>query len=377
MKHDIKSQKYHVEIDNIDQTLWDELLKQFNDATIYQTWSAGKISKGEKNISHLVLKEQDEIVGLCQITITYLPITKIGIADVHRGPLWRKKLLEPKIEHFEQLIQALKIEYAVKRGLLLRVWPNEFEVDETITNLMERNGFARNTAAERYRTLLLDISLPLETLRKNLGQTWRLHLNRADKNKLTISEGQSDELYVKFLMLLEEMIDRKQFVPRVDYNAYRKIQNDLPERLKPKIMTCSHADERDPVSTIIGTGIGDTGLYLFGATGNSGMKYYGSHLLHWNMIKWLKESGCRWYDLGGINPDKNPGTYQFKRGLAGKMGEDRTLVGQFECSENLYATSLRVAIKTLSIMKRKVHDLRQSLATYMLKRKKARNAMNE
>ena len=26
----------------------------------------------------------------------------------------------------------------------------------------------------------------------------------------------------------------------------------------------------------------------------------------------------RWYDLGGIDPEENPGVYKFKRGLNGK-----------------------------------------------------------
>jgi hypothetical protein len=35
------------------------------------------------------------------------------------------------------------------------------------------------------------------------------------------------------------------------------------------------------------------------------------------MILWLKENGFRWYDLGGIDPEGNPGVYSFKRGFSG------------------------------------------------------------
>jgi hypothetical protein len=35
------------------------------------------------------------------------------------------------------------------------------------------------------------------------------------------------------------------------------------------------------------------------------------------LIGWLKERGVRWYDLGGIDPEGNPGVYHFKKGFSG------------------------------------------------------------
>lgn len=80
---------------------------------------------------------------------------------------------------------------------------------------------------------------------------------------------------------------------------------------------------------LVGSAHGDTGIYLLGATSDEGMKTKGSYLLQWRMVQWLKERGCRWYDLGGINPETNPGVYHFKAGLSGK---DVTQPGTFEFS---------------------------------------------
>ncbi len=33
--------------------------------------------------------------------------------------------------------------------------------------------------------------------------------------------------------------------------------------------------------------------------------------------KWLKENGVHWYDLGGIDPEHNPGVFHFKKGAVG------------------------------------------------------------
>ena len=38
----------------------------------------------------------------------------------------------------------------------------------------------------------------------------------------------------------------------------------------------------------------------------------------------------RRYDLNGVDPERNPGTYHFKRGLSGKKGIPVTFAGPFQ-----------------------------------------------
>jgi lipid II:glycine glycyltransferase (peptidoglycan interpeptide bridge formation enzyme) len=51
-------------------------------------------------------------------------------------------------------------------------------------------------------------------------------------------------------------------------------------------------------------------------------------------MEWIKEKGLRYYDLNGINPETNPGTYHFKRGLAGKKGIDVEFLGKYQVVDN-------------------------------------------
>jgi lipid II:glycine glycyltransferase (peptidoglycan interpeptide bridge formation enzyme) len=53
------------------------------------------------------------------------------------------------------------------------------------------------------------------------------------------------------------------------------------------------------------------------------------------MLEWVKQKGCRWYDLNGINPIKNPGGYQFKTQFAGANGREVSFLGQFDCYPNV------------------------------------------
>jgi CelD/BcsL family acetyltransferase involved in cellulose biosynthesis len=72
-----------------------------------------------------------------------------------------------------------------------------------------------------------------------------------------------------------------------------------------------------PVAGLVASAMGDSAIYLLGATSDNGLNAKGAYLLQWTLIQWLKENGFKWYDLGGIDPEGNPGVYSFKRGLSG------------------------------------------------------------
>ncbi len=182
---------------------------------------------------------------------------------------------------------------------------------------------------------MVDLTPTIEKLRKNIHHNWRRKLNQAEKKDLQIIEGSDDELYAIILSLQSEMRERKNYTPGVSYQEFREIQKDLPEPLKMKIMICKC--EGEPVAAMVFSGIGDTGIFLFGATGDKGMKTNGSYLLHWLAMQRLKGNGSRWYDLGGINPDNNPGVYQFKIGMG---GVDVFHLGPYEVCNRLLSSLL-------------------------------------
>ena len=145
------------------------------------------------------------------------------------------------------------------------------------------------------------------------------------------------------------MLSRKGFTPGVDYNEFKMIQKDLPKSLKMKVMTCEY--EGELVCGAVCSAIGNTGIYLLGATGDKGMKLNGSNLLHWHIIQWLKKQGYHWYDLGGINLNRNPGVYHFKAGIAGKSGKEYSHIGQFEISYNVLNSIL---VRLGDILRKKI-----------------------
>lgn len=306
-------------VDEVTEPEWNSLLDGFADASFYQTWAYGAVSWGERQLSHLVLYRSGEPMALAQLRVVRLPLLGCGVAYLRWGPVCIPRGHMWSADVFCAMVQAINREYVSRRRLLLRILPQTFQQDDHgpgVESSFHAAGLKSEVGASSYRTLRVDLSPTCETIRKRLDQKWRNQLNGAERNNLTVVEGTDDALYGRFLQLYDEMMARKRFDTSVDPGDFRRMQQMLPERQKMLIML-SEKDGR-PLTALVASVVGATGIYLLGATSNEGMKTKGSYLLQWRMMQRLKERGCRWYDLGGINPATNPGVYHFKQGMGGE-----------------------------------------------------------
>ena len=336
--------EYTCLLDATDKEEWNCIIPLFRDATVNQTWAYCQVRS--KNNSHLVLKRNGTVVAASVVRLVVLPVLKRGIAYVGSGPMWRLRGEADNIQILRKIVQALREEYVVRRRLFLRISPNIFTNlpdHKVICSIFEEEGFTRKNLEQN--TLFLDLEPSIEDLRKGLHQKWRNELNHAEKNNLTIREGMDSETFRTFRSVYEEMHARKQYSSDVDMNEYEAIQNALPEPLKPRIVMCE-SDGRPMAGAVFST-IGDTGIYLLGATSNEGIKNQASYLVQWHMIKWLKECGFRMYDLGGCSPNTNKGTYHFKAGICGKRPELFTRIGVMEACDS---TTSRLIVRSGEVL---------------------------
>jgi len=310
---------WQVEVDRATPTDWSQMLDLFTDANLYQTWSYGGIRWGEKHLSHLVLKRGDEVLGMAQLRIVQPTKLKFGIAYLRWGPLYerRGRPLDPDIA--TQMARALEEEYVDKRKLFLRVLPNAYAGSPRAAVIKSAfSTFAAEppVAGNTYRTFVLDLSPELAQLRKNLDKKWRNQLSHSESNNLTVIAGNGCNEFRTFCLMYNQMRKRKTFETTVDVEEFGRIQQDLPESHRMRVLICEYQGR--PAAGLVASAMGDTAIYLLGATSDYGLNSKGAYLLQWTLIRWLKESGFRWYDLGGIDPERNPGVYHFKRGLSGR-----------------------------------------------------------
>jgi lipid II:glycine glycyltransferase (peptidoglycan interpeptide bridge formation enzyme) len=307
---------YQVEVDRISRDEWEQVLPAFADANLYQAWTYGAVRWGEKSLSHLVIRALGEVKALVQLRIVRPRLLKCGIAYVRWGPLYQRRGQAPDPEFARTVFTAIYDEYVRKRRLFLRIMPDAIAGSEREREFKDAQFTWRRPAHSSVeRTITLDITPPIEQLRKALDQKWRNQLNRAEKNGLRMVQGHGPEEYAHFRQLYQEMWNRKKFETTVDVDEFSRIAAELPIHLKLTTFICYN--EGKPVGSTICSSLGSTGVYLLGATNEDGMKCKAAYLLQWSMIQHLKERGVQFYDLGGIDPEKNPGVYHFKKGLSG------------------------------------------------------------
>ena len=319
---------YSVEVDAVTEGRWYDVLEEFSDANIYQTWAYEATRARLQKMSHLVLRKDGAVVAAAQARLVALPFIKAGIAYVRWGPMWRRRSLPPDADVFRQAVRALRNEYACRRGLVIRLRPALFkEFSPEFAAILADEGYASRREPPE-RTLHLDLTRSTGELSAAMRPHWRRQLRKAEKGGLEVVEGAADPLFGDFIRLYREMVRRKRFAEPNDISHFRSTQQRLPPHLKMRILLSKKDGES--CSGLVCSAMGDTAIYLFGATSDSALETRGSYLLHWTLIRRLKDFGTRIYDLHGINPEANPGTYRFKAGLCGGQGTDLHFLGQFD-----------------------------------------------
>lgn len=317
-------------IEHVDQARWRELARLFLDYNYRHLWHFGMACASRLGAisEHIALKQGADVAGIADVRIKKVPALRTGIAYINGGPMVRKDN-DRDSGRLRFCLHALTDEYVHKKGLVLRVLAplGQPGWNDIQTSVFTDMGFAFSAGGGQYRTFLLDIDRPSEEVRKNFASNWRNHLKSAEKGKFTIRSGENLELFAEFCGLYEELIQRKQFEVDLDARFYAQVQDQLADGEQFHI---SLVDIEGKVAAgHVASMLGDTCVYLLGASNQEGLRSKASYLLQWHIIQVARKQGCQWYDLGGIDPEGNPGVYHFKQGLG---GIDITAPGPFKLS---------------------------------------------
>ena len=322
---------------------WEQTLGYFDDANIYQTYAYARVCYSASNISTFIIKKGNDPVAAALVRIRKVPGLPMGMAYVRWGPLWRRNEIND-FDHFVEAVRSLIQEYVSRRGLVLRIRPFLYvdECSHRYENALKTAGYRPLTYWNRDKTLLVNLQKPLGELRKGLKAKWRGHLNKAERNHLTIVEGARAELFNHLQPVHDELLKRKNIsgIKRVD--VFRKIQEQLPNEFKMRVFLCEHHGE--VCAGIIVSSIGNIGITLSRATSQLGRRLRAAYLVQWWALQWLKDEGCYWYDLSGVNAENNPGTYSYKAGLCGSNGQEVQMMHQFQACRSRLSQAMLTLI---------------------------------
>lgn len=286
---------------------WVARLSKISRSTLLQSYAYAQAIRVSQNLNTrwAVLLIDGEEAGIAQIHEASILGKLFHVVTLDRGPLWFKGYGKPK--DWEDFSKSLNKLYPKRFGRSRRFIP------ETDNTHLELTDFIKKDLPH-YQTIWLDLTAPLEGIRKNLKQKWRNALNKAEKQNITV---EIDE-YGQFISW---MIKRY-----IDDRIEKKYPGPSPKFLATLLSFCAKEEtllifkasiKGEEIAGITVLMHGTSATYQIGWANDEGRKNNAMNLLLWQAITTLKSKGITEFDLGGIN-DQAPGLVKFKEGLNGK-----------------------------------------------------------
>lgn len=330
------------EVTQLDRATWEREAALFADYNYRQGWAFGLAAAAHVGAvsEHVACVTDGVLRGLADVRVKGLPVVGGGVAYVNGGPLVRR-VNEPSTVHLDRLrgvTQMLHAEYVKDRGMVLRIVGTigDARWSAAQDEVLEAAGFVPSTMATTYRTMIRRVDEPMSVIRSGLAQKWRNCLNKAERQGVTVTAHRDTGSMQRFVLLYDEFVARKGVHANHDAAYFMKVQQDACSAScgseEPLTVRLAERDG-ELLAGHVSSSLGDTCVYLLGATSPAGLRCNAAYLLQWDTICAAHNAGRVWYDLGGIDPQANPGVHHFKEGV---RGIDVTAVGPYEaCSKSV------------------------------------------
>lgn len=302
--------------------LLDNERKQFNAVVHHplQSWEWGEFKQKEgAAVERVGFFENNKLKQAIQVFFHKIPKTSWTIGYFPKGYMPD----EVQLAALRQLAKqynavAVKLEPNVCKSVNS---PSGF--DEIATFLGEEGCVPGKALFTRY-TFILSLKESEEKLLENLKNKTRYNVNLAQKRGVEIIENSTDAGLRNHLEILEETTARQGF-----YAHTPEYFEDMWQLLgKTGMMRIFEARYENTILTSwIMFVYQDTLYYPYGASRSVHRDVMASNLMMWEMIKFGKSLGLKYFDMwGALGPDpdqKDPwyGFHRFKQGYGGELCE--------------------------------------------------------
>ena len=172
------------------------------------------------------------------------------------------------------------------------------------------------TPRSRPRTIWIDVGAGKKPVWDALDSRFRQGIRRGQRVGITTESTQSPEDIERFFALCCEISKVKGFrlpasFPLMMYLLERGRKGDIETRLF--VARC----EGRLLAGVFIIRCGCSTHFIWGATDRNASKERVGEAVHWAALEWFLSSGCNIHDLEGIDPERNPGVYAFKKKMGG------------------------------------------------------------
>ncbi|MGB4768733.1 MAG: peptidoglycan bridge formation glycyltransferase FemA/FemB family protein [Candidatus Saccharimonas sp.] len=248
----------------------------------------------------------------------------ITVLEKHTLPFGRYwyMIKGPGVGSFTELIDFLPglTQFAKTQGVFaIKLEPEIAESDEAHAALSAAGLVHTPAVQPNSSTVVLDLSSDLEIVMKELNQKGRHAIHRAERDGVVARavEVNDENMRIMYDLLASTAAGRFESSLR-SYEYYQAFWRSFAETGHGSLFFAYVGDQ--VVASAYCMYLGYKGLYKDGASVRERVAYGASHLLQWEVIKWMKEHGVTSYDFCGaphssrINDETHPlyGVGRFK-----------------------------------------------------------------
>lgn len=261
-------------------------------------WGAAKEATGFSTVLATVDRD-GAILGGAQIVVRRVA-GFVGIGYVARGPLIRPGASDADVA---EVLDAVERQ-ARRQGVWHLVVQPAAGGEAVAAKLLARGYFEAPDVSPR-ATMVIDLRRSEDEILAGMSPSRRRNVRQAQQNGLEIGAGSRDDID-RFHELHAVSGERQGFRPLP--KTYLRAQWDA---LRPagavELVTASHAGRI--VAGIWLTRSGGTVTYRIPGWNGEAAKLQPNVACHWYAMRWARQQGDRWYDLGGIDR-RHLATYQ-------------------------------------------------------------------
>ena len=190
-------------------------------------------------------------------------------------------------------------EFAHQQGVfVVKIEPEIIESDEEYAALNETDFITSSPVQPNHSTVIVDLAPTLDDIMASFNQKGRNALRRAEREGVTTrAVPLTDESMQTMYDLLASTAAGRFDVSLRSLSYYKDFWQRYGESGHGSLFFAEY--EGRVVASAFCMYIGQKGLYKDGASVRDKVVYGASHLLQWEVIKWMKEHGVTSYDLCG------------------------------------------------------------------------------
>ena len=276
---------------------WDECVARNSSCGFMQSfaWSNFKRATGWETFKIGMFDDNDRLIGGSVVMKYHFSKTK-NFLYIPEGPVLSYEKNDAE-ESFHKLMQEIDSIADLKGKSMtthLRIEPRLTTVPDFFSRF-RKSPFNM----EPRDTILIDLSLSEEELLRQMKPKGRYNIKVAERHAVSVQQESSEQALKEFLELYADTTTRNSFDEKSP-TYFEELYSFLKTSGLGKLFLARHNGLAIAGAIVIF--FGDRASYFFGASSNQNREMMAPYLLHWEIMRAAKHSGCRLYDLWGVAP---------------------------------------------------------------------------